>query len=371
MIRNTKNPHGGDIYSNRVQYDFSVNVSPLGTPPEILSAIGRAAVHVAEYPDAHCERLLNCLADYEQISKEWMICGNGASDLIYTYAGVAGGEKALIVAPTFCEYANGLAAAGVETEYFQLSESNGFVLDKALLEVLTARLEEKPAIASVWICNPNNPTGKVYSYEVMSMLAEACRRLQIRLFVDECFMDFTEIPERNSLKSVIASNPYVFLLKAFTKNYGMAGVRLGYGISSDEELLERMCASTPAWNVSGLAQAAGIAACACSEFLQQTQATIRTERSYLLKEFKCLGLQVVETDANFILFQADSSVYAKLLEQGILIRDCSNFKGLEQSATGCYYRCAVRTHEENVRLIAALHAIYKVQEVTAAWQNHL
>ena len=145
----------------------------------------------------------------------------------------------------------------------------------------------------------------------------------------------------------------IFLLNAFTKLYGMAGVRLGYGICKEKELLSRMCFTVQPWNVSALAQAAGCAALECGDWTKETKKKIFEEKRYLLDELEKLGIKHLPGAANFIMLCGLPGLYGKMLRKGILIRDCSNYHGLEDG--DC--RIAVKTHEENVELIKALKEV--------------
>ena len=178
-----------------------------------------------------------------------------------------------------------------------------------------------------------------------------CEKLGTYLFVDECFLDLTDGGE--SLKPFLTRCPRLFILKAFTKSYGMAGVRLGYGLCADAALLHGMSETVPPWNVSTLAQAAGVAALGETEFLDKTRALVRAERAWLAEQLAALGFRVIPSDANYLLFRAAPGLDAALREQGILIRNCENYAGLCPG----WYRIAVRTREENEALIRAVREV--------------
>ena len=184
----------------------------------------------------------------------------------------------------------------------------------------------------------------------MTEILELCTRQGILLFVDECFLDLCENGE--SLKPHLTGNPNLFLLKAFTKSYGMAGLRLGYCLCSDSALLHRMSQTVQPWNISTPAQAAGIAALKEREFLQRSKALIREERGWLKNELEKAGLPVCDSEANYLLFLGPGFLSEKLREKGISIRDCSNYHGLGRG----WYRIAVRTHEENAVLIDGIRS---------------
>lgn len=347
MLIDKNNPHGGDIYRNKVIYDFSANISPLGTPDAVKKAIHDSADIVYAYPDPYCYELRQAISEHENTPVDNIICGNGAADLIFQFALAIKPEHVLIVAPTFCEYSQSLLPAGCKIFYHLLSKDKKFKLYDDIVDKIDGYYDV------LYICNPNNPTGSVYNKELMTAIADKCRRTGTLLFADECFCDFTANPDKYSLTNQIADNPNIFILKAFTKSYGMAGVRLGYALTSDTALLEKMCSLSQTWNVSSVAQKAGIAALGCMDHIKNALRIIHDEREYLSSSLRNLGYKVFDSDTNFLLFKGDEKLYQKLLNRGILIRNCGNFVGLDNS----FYRCAVKTHDENIVLIKVLGEI--------------
>lgn len=205
----------------------------------------------------------------------------------------------------------------------------------------------------IFLCNPNNPTGILTKREFLVKVLEKCREHSVFLVVDECFLDFVKEPESYTLKGVLKEYPNLFLLKAFTKRYAMAGVRLGYGLTANRELLEKMESVTQPWNVSSLAQAAGLAALKEREYVKQGRETVFREQEFLKKEMKALGFQVFPSEANYIFFKGEKNLFEKCVEKGILIRDCSNYPGLKSG----FFRIAVKSHEDNKTLLRVLKEI--------------
>ena len=181
-------------------------------------------------------------------------------------------------------------------------------------------------------------------------ILKTCREHSVFLVVDECFLDFVKEPEAYTLKENLKEYPNLFLLKAFTKRYAMAGVRLGYGLTANDDLLQKMEGVTQPWNVSGLAQAAGIAALKEREYVERGRETVFKELEFLKKEMEALGFTVFPSEANYIFFKGEKNLFEKCVQKGVLIRDCSNYPGLEAG----YFRIAVKSHEDNIRLIQAL-----------------
>ena len=348
MLLNKKNPHGGDIYANRAKLDFSANINPLGMPEAVKAALIRAADHADVYPDPRCGALREKLAETEGVPADCILCGNGAAELIYLYAYALRDRDprpVLIPVPTFCEYELALNAAGVPAERYFLAEADGFRLTEDVLSLDFKRY------AAVFLCSPNNPTGLTVDPGLIRALAKT----GVRLFFDFTFLDLTEDPARYDIPALIRDFPNVTVLRAFTKSYAMAGVRLGYALSSDENFLGAMAEKSQCWNVSVPAQEAGIAALGCRGWLEDSVKSIAIERGRLTESLKACGLRVLPGEANYLLLYAERDLPALLRERGILVRDCSDYPGLGPG----WFRIAVRTPEENGRLLSAVKEVLR------------
>lgn len=271
MLYGVKNPHGGDRYGDGIALDFSANVSPLGTPKCVTEAIERSLPELYRYPDPYCRALVQAIARYEGVPGEFILCGNGASELIYAYCEAVRPGRAMELAPTFSEYSLALQRRGCGVVRFALSQEEKFDLQERFL----ARLAREK-IDALFLCNPNNPTGRLIAGGLLEKILRVCRENNIALFVDECFLSLSD--GGTDLTPFLREFPQLFVLKAFTKSFGMAGLRLGYGLSADGALLRKMSAAVPPWNVSALAQAAGVAALGDAEFLERNRAVIRARR---------------------------------------------------------------------------------------------
>ncbi len=349
MVLNNDYGHGGDVYHNRVRLDFSANVNPLGTPPAVIRAVADSAARLAAYPDPYCGRLREKLAAVHGVAPGDIVCGNGAAELIFQFAAALRPRRALLPVPSFSEYGAALDAVGCEMRYYALSRADGFAVTEALLTEITEETE------ALLLCTPNNPTGRSIPPELLQRILARCRETGTWLLLDECFLDLTDAGAEKSVIPTLRAGDRCFVLRAFTKLYGMAGVRLGYAICKNPEFLSALCAIAQPWNVSAPAQAAGEAALDCRDFVARTLRIIAEEKAYLLREIRALGIDVLPGDANFLMLSGVPGLYARLLtEKQILIRSCANYRGLDEG--DC--RIAVRTHEENVQLIAALREIY-------------
>lgn len=347
--------HGGDIYRNQICHDYSVNLNPLGMPREVREALLYSIDGWGRYPDPRCEKLKEALAVHHKVNVSQLICGNGAADLIFQAVQALKPKKALLLAPTFSEYEKALQAMGTVCSFFSLSEKKDFSPDMdQLCHAVTEDLD------LVFFCNPNNPTGSVVERKQVERLARACGEKGVRFILDECFCDLLEQPERVSMVPLTDKYPGMFILRAFTKTYAMAGLRLGYGVCSDEEFISRMEQARQPWSVSVPAQVAGEAALNGEEYLQQARSLIAGERIFLRAGLECFGYKVYDSAANYLLFynraeacHSDFSaghLWEMCRKRGVLLRDCSDFRGLGIG----FYRVCVGRREENRLLLDIL-----------------
>ncbi len=336
--------HGGDIYRNPNVLDFSANINPLGTPDSVIAAAAKSLEQIAHYPDVQRQELTRALADYEGVSQEAIICGNGAAELIFAAVWALKPGKALVTAPAFAEYEQALDSAGCQTEHYYLKASDGFAVTEDILDAITGDLDV------FFLCNPNNPTGVTVDSGILDSIIKQCAQKQVFLILDECFVDFLDDPGAATKKDKLEAYPNLFLLKAFTKRYAMAGLRLGYGLCKNQMFLAKMRRMMQPWSVSTPAQAAGVAALLEEDYVERARVLIHREREVLKEAFGKLGLNVFDSSANYIFFRGRPGLRAELLEQGVMIRDCGNYPGLSEG----YYRIAVRRPEENQKLLQAL-----------------
>ena len=341
----TKHKHGGDVYRYENYLDFSANCNPLGLPEGVRSAIIQAVDSVVHYPDVQCEKLKEAIGQYEQVPIRQIVCGNGAAEVIFSLCLAMKPKRALLPAPTFAEYQQALESVDCAVDYVWLGEQKGFILDEEILKQV-----EKTRPDVVFVCNPNNPTGVLTKKTLLEQLLCLCEQTNTFLVLDECFLDFVEESECYTMKEYLSQMKNLLIVKAFTKRYAMAGVRLGYGLTGNEQLIQQMELVTQPWNVSGLAQAAGIAALQETAYVKRGQELIVRERSYLQKQLGQLGLQLYDSRANYLFFLGPEDLPERMKKHKILIRDCSNYPNLRKG----FCRIAVRTHEENEQLINAL-----------------
>ncbi len=345
MVRHT---HGGNIYQYQNVLDFSANLNPLGMPEPVRQAAISGVWRAEHYPEPDCVRLRERIGGSLGIGADQVIFGNGATELIFLMAAALRPKRALLLAPTYAEYEEALLAHGCECRYDLLREEDGFFPGEDFLGRIT------PELDLVVICNPNNPTGLLLEQDFIAEVLEQCQRAGCVLFLDESFMELTGRKAEVSAEPFLGSKQ-LLLLKSMTKTYAMAGLRLGYAVGGSKELMEGMYRFKPSWNVSVPAQAAGEAALLETTYLEQSVRYIEKERRFLLERLERFPVRVYPGAANYLFFFGGrEDLRRAFLERGILIRDCGNYRGLGAG----YYRVAVRTHEENEKLVYAFGQIF-------------
>lgn len=347
--------HGGDVEGyirdfGREPTDFSANCNPLGLPESAKRAIIESLDTADRYPDPLSRRLREALGRHLNVPPEGIFCAAGAAEVIFRLTAAARPKKALLLAPGFAEYELALRAAGCDIVFHNLLPENDFILTESFLAGITDDTD------IIFLCNPNNPTAQLIDGELLLRILARCREKGVLLILDECFNGFLDDPDARSMRSYLPGSPNLVILGAFTKLYAMAGLRLGYCLSSDLKLTEALERAGQPWCVSSVASAAGIAVLGDGEYLETSLKLINEERGYLAEELKHCGIKVIGSGANFIFFLSPVAELGRLCrERGFLIRDCSNYRGLSEG----YYRIAVRTHDENLKLLEAISQIIK------------
>lgn len=335
-------PHGGDVYRNKVEYDFSVNINPLGMPEESIRAAQEGILLCGQYPDYRGEALCSVLAEKKGVSREQLLLGNGAAELIYGLCHGIKPRRALAPAPCFQEYEAAVRSGGGKMVFLFLQEAEGFRLGE---EILSAITEETDIL---FLCNPNNPTGTLTEKALLLEVAKRCEETGTWFCLDECFLPFLAEEEKLTMMSEIERFPHLLILRAFTKIYGMPGLRLGYAVSANTGLLRRMRQTLQPWNTSLPAQLAGIAALQDETYLSRTRQLLSQEKEFLQKALLAgLADKVYDSRANYLFFKGPEDLQERLLEKKVLIRSCSSYPGLSEG----YFRIGIRTHAENEALL--------------------
>ena len=343
--------HGG-IYSQNRQFDpaiidFSSNVNPLGFPPSARRLLRESQGLISLYPDSDSNLLRKRLEKYTGVPSGQITVGNGATEILYNFCkAFLVGRRTLVPIPTFGEYEAAARLGGARMGYFKTMNLNDDIGDF---------LSEIPRYGCVLVCNPNNPTGVLAKRKVLDSILDDSRQRSSLVFVDECFIELASSPGE-TVVSRIRKFDNLFILRSMTKSFGLAGLRVGYGLGSRRmaEVLNRI--KIP-WNVGGVSQKIAAGVLPARSYLQRTRKLVGRERAYLTRSISRIGgLRCYGSEANFILIRSEAGsgrLQRRLLEKKILVRDCSSFRGLD----GRFVRIAVRTRNENRKLVRELERL--------------
>jgi threonine-phosphate decarboxylase len=345
-------PHGGDVYhlartlglNFSELLDFSANINPLGFPPGIPTAMQQALADIVHYPDRRGLALRQDLAAYHDLTPEQILVGNGSTELIYLAARALKPPQGLIVIPAFSEYEHALNLAGVPVAFQPTAEAHNFTLE---------RLPAAQAGDLVFVAHPASPSGALLDPGLFLEMSARLDAVGAYLLLDEAFVDFVE---QASCKTHLDRFPRLLILRSFTKFFGIPGMRLGYLLAAPE-VLARLAAAQEPWSVNTLAQVMGRACLTDKEYRHRTRALVSQERQFLVEGLAALpGLTPFPSAVNYLLVKLTrpgwtaARLRTQMLAHRIVIRDASNFRGLDER----FFRIAVRRREENARLLQAL-----------------
>jgi len=363
--------HGGNIYkifrekNIKEILDYSSNINPYGVPESLKQKIIENIGILERYPDPDYVELREKLAHLNKVELENIVLGNGATEAIFLFIKVIKPEKVLIVSPTFGEYERAVRACKnsesqkIEIEYFELEEKDEFNLN---IGKLKKELEKKYDL--VIICNPNNPTGKFLKMAETEEILRECNKYDTKLFIDEAFIEFLEDGLKESIVNSGENKKNLFVTRAFTKFFAIPGLRLGYGIYFDKNLEKKIAEKKEPWSVNNIAEMAGITVLDDTEYIEKTLNWITEEKKYMYEKLdEISGIKPYKTEVNFICVKIKDELISKglnvkklrekMMEEGILIRDASNFKFLDER----FFRLAIKDRRSNDRVIEALKKI--------------
>jgi threonine-phosphate decarboxylase len=340
--------HGG-LYSiknpNQEIVDFSSNVNPLGCYSGVKKFLRKQLDSISEYPDSESRKLRSNIKWYTGLNESQIIVGNGATEIIYNFclAFLNKKTKVLIPIPTFSEYEKAAKLSGSKILFYKTMNLNND---------LEEFIKKIPVNGIVFLCNPNNPTGVLIPKKNLLKIVRSAEKRSSLVFIDETFIEL--VPESNqSIIKSIKSFDNLFILRSFTKSFGLAGIRIGYALGSKQIINVLQKLKIP-WNVSNIAQSAASAAICYHPFLERSHKLIKKENNFLTKSFSKLDkFSCFQSSTNFLLLKSkikSKTLQKRLLRNNLLIRDCSTFRGLDEN----YVRIAIKTRKENQKLINAL-----------------
>lgn len=349
MIKYT---HGGDIYKyDDKLLDFSANINPLGMPESAKNAIIDGINKYQTYPDHSSRKLRNSLSEFYGFDSNKIVCGNGAADLIFRICLALRPQKVLVTSPTFSEYEEAVLISGGKVHNHLLRESENYDVTLEILESIDEDTD------MVFLCSPNNPTGRAVDLNIIEAVLNKLQGNKGILVLDQCFVHFMVEEEKYFAINLLKKYDNFIILGAFTKIFAMAGLRLGYALFGSEDNASKIENTLQPWAVSTVASEAGCAALN-KDFIKETKDYVKYQREFLFQHLSDLGIKVFESQANYMLIKVDEKfddgdLADVAIKHRILIRKCSNFKGLSPS----FFRIAVRTEAENTTLIDVLSHI--------------
>jgi threonine-phosphate decarboxylase len=343
--------HGGNIYRasqetgipEREIIDFSASINPLGVPASVVAAIKEGIRDLPNYPEANAEPLAEHIGVLLGVDRKSVVCGNGSTELIYLVVRALSPGKVLIPAPTFSEYERACRLLrGMQGVRFELRGSENFDINLDLF------IRAMKGCEMAFLCNPNNPTGRLLGKKALLKIADAAERLKCRLVVDEAFIDFCP---GESVVSAVADNPHLIVLRSLTKFYALSGLRIGYGVFPPA-VAGLVRQHKEPWTVNTLALKAGIVALHDEAYKKESMKRMRQEKRFMERNFRASGIRFTPSSANYYLIQIWNApeAIALLKRKGLLVRDCSNFTGLD----GPYIRVAVKSRRDNTALLREL-----------------
>ena len=355
--------HGGDLDAIQNKYhipkneivDFSGNINPLGFPDSVKQRLAKNLDIICVYPDKNYAALRKAISNYTGAEAEHIVVGNGSTELISTFIKIAQAKQTLIVAPAYSEYEREVTLCGSEYRYFALEEKEQFCLNVSkLIAALTSD------IGLLVLCNPNNPTGTIVTKIQLEQILQHCKQNNISVMIDETYMEFCDNLEECCAIPLAKKFDNLFVIRGVSKFFAAPGMRLGYGISSNNMFLETLKKNQDPWSVNSVAAFAGELLFSDKEFIQKTKTLISTERKRCIEQLKQFqNMKVYHSSSNFILMKLKTNeinshqIFEKLIQKKLLVRDASSFAFLDDT----FLRFCIRMPEHNTALLEQLREL--------------
>ena len=360
MIKHKDHFHGSDLEKIEEIYgikkeeivSFSANVNPLGDSPLLRTALADRIDAITSYPDREYTSLRKCIANYCNTDYENIIVGNGSTELISLFIQVEHPKKAMIIGPTYSEYEREISLGGGTTLYYPLKEKDDFRLN---VDDFIAHLNE--SIDLLVICNPNNPTSSCITQANMRRILDACKEHDIYVMVDETYVEFAE--NMAEIDSIPLTNYYnnIVILRGTSKFFAAPGLRLGYAITGNRDLIKSINTRKNPWTINSLAVVAGEIMFKDQDYIHATKKLITSERARMFNALNASpDYKVYQPSGNFILAKilrddlTSQDLFDKAIRRKMMIRDCSTFPFLDEK----YIRFCIMNPEDNDRLLDCL-----------------
>lgn len=360
MLKHKDHFHGSDLEQIELCYgikkedivSFSANVNPKGISPLLRKTLSERLDAITSYPDREYTSLRRSIADYVHSEPEHIIVGNGSTELISLFIQIEHPKKALVLGPTYSEYEREIFLGGGATHYYPLKESDEFRLD---LSDFTNHLNE--SVDLLVICNPNNPTSSSITRDSMRRILDVCKQYNIFVMVDETYVEFAD--HMDEITSVPLTHYYnnIIILRGTAKFFAAPGLRLGYAVTGNRDLVEAINTRKNPWTINSLAVIAGESMFSDDAYIRQTKELISLERTNVYETLKlCPDFKPYPPSANFILAKilkngvTSQELFDHAIRRGMMIRDCSTFPFLDQK----YIRFCFMMPQDNKRLLDCL-----------------
>lgn len=363
MLEHKDHFHGSDLEKIEEIYginkdeivSFSANVNPLGISPRLRDELASHIDAIASYPDRDYRDLRVAIGTYASAEPEHIIVGNGTTELISLFIEIIRPKKALIIGPTYSEYEREITLAGGRCRYYALSGERDFVLDiEDFRKTLEARSDELDLIV---LCNPNNPTSGLISRSDMRAILDVCKKHSIYVLTDETYVEFTEDVAGATAVPLTAYYNNLIILRGTSKFFATPGLRLGYAITGNADLLSNVRQVKNPWMINSLAEIAGKLMFSDIDYIEKTRALIREERNRLFAAFETSGrYHPYKPAANFMLIKIEddavnsTALFEKAIREKLMLRDCSTFPFLNDR----YIRVCFMKPADNGRLLDVL-----------------
>lgn len=355
--------HGSDIEQIEQFYGiprnsivkFGANVNPLGLSDNLKKTLTDHLDVITCYPDRDYKALRAVIAKYCHVNMDYVVTGNGSTELISLLISQKNARHALVIGPTYSEYERELSLTGGRISNYYLKEWDNFRLD---IHDLTASLEGD--VDFLIFCNPNNPTSSALTSDELRTVLDICRKQNIFVMIDETYVEFAPSIEAITAVPLVSDYDNLMVIRGVSKFFAAPGLRLGYGITSNQEFLDNIKKHQNPWSLNSIAAHAGEQMFLDTDYIQQTRSLILSERDRILKILKAFPYaKVYPAYGNFILVKiikeglSSFDVFEYAIKQGLMIRDCSSFEGLP----GEYIRFCIMKPEDNSRLLACLQEL--------------
>ncbi len=363
MIKPQDHFHGSDLEEIEAIYgikkenitSFAANVNPLGISPKLRAVLADKIDAITGYPDREYTSLRKCIAAYVNADAEHIAVGNGSTELISLFIQITRPRKAFIIGPTYSEYEREISLGGGSSHYYRLEESVDFKLD---VEALSRELS--PEFDLLVICNPNNPTSTAIPRDHMRKILDICKQRDILCMVDETYVEFAQDMEQITSVPLTGYYNNIIILRGISKFFAAPGLRLGYAICVNADLLKAVNQRKNPWTINTLAAIAGEIMFTDTEYITKTRKLIKEEKSRVCQLLaSCKNVKVYPSTANFVLVKirkegiTSADIFDAAIRKGLMIRDCSNFPFLDQK----FIRFCFMTPEKNTELLELLLGI--------------